>query len=251
LAEIILLVLIAYVIRKLYLWGKNKDNKSEENELMCNTKDNKEYSFEQHLEKTAKTKTEADKKYNNRAIILDTETTGLSNKDELIELSLLLVKFDKEGYLEPIANYTGLREPNCQIHPRAQAKHGLSMNDLEGKNLDFEICYKIFDKADFLVAHNSSFDKRYIENEFDYLSNKEWFCSYRDIDWKSRGFDSQKLVDLVNEHKIEIKNEHRAKSDTLALFELLNQKASPKTTYFNQLLRNNNIRQKDIDFSNN
>ena len=247
-AEIIFLVLIVYGIRKIYLWRKNKDNKSKGNNLKNKTKNNQEYNFEPHLEKTAQSKTETDKKYDNKAIILDTETTGLSNNDELIELSLLLVEFDKQGNLEPIADYTGLKEPDCQIHPQAKAKHGLSINDLEGEKLNLESCYDIFDRANFIVAHNSSFDKKYIDKEFDYLSEKEWLCSYKDIDWDDRGFESQKLVDLVNNHDIEIENEHRAKSDTLALFELLNQKASPNTTYFNQLLRNNNIRQKDISF---
>ena len=108
-AEIIFLVLIVYAIRKLYLWRKNKNNKSKGNNLKNKTKNSQEYSFEQHLEETAKSKTETDKKYNNKAIILDTETTGLSNKDELIELSLLLVEFDKQGNLAPITNYTGLK----------------------------------------------------------------------------------------------------------------------------------------------
>ena len=237
-------MLLVYFIRKVYLWRKDKNKR---NDVIVKTN----HSFEEHLQVTDKNTVESDEKYNNRAILLDTETTGLTGEDELIELSLLLVEFDDNGNLEPIAEYTGLREPNCRIHPGAQAKHGLTMDDLAGEALDLESCYNIFDKSNFLVAHNSSFDKKYIEDEFDYLSDKIWLCSYRYIDWKSRGFKSQKLVDLAKSHDIDIEDEHRAESDTLALFELLNQKASPRTTYFNQLLRNNNIRQRDIDFRDN
>lgn len=148
-----------------------------------------------------------------------------------------------------VDQYTGMREPEVSIYPMAIKKNGIKEFDLKDKKLNREKCKKLLAQADFLIAHNASFDKRFMIKEFDFLKSKEWLCSYRDIKWSDKGFESRKLFNLVNHHEIKFENAHRSKSDTEALFHLLNQKASPQTTYFNQLLRNNKIKQKEIDFN--
>ena len=49
------------------------------------------------------------------AAFLDTETTGLAEDDEVIELSIALFEFDREAgsFVGSIDRYTGLREPHC------------------------------------------------------------------------------------------------------------------------------------------
>jgi len=187
-------------------------------------------------------------RYNNKALILDTETTGLTTIDEFIEITAVLVEFDKQGSLTVIDKYTGLREPNVDINPEAQNVHNITHDMLKDQQIDYQRLYSLFDEADFLVAHNASFDKRFIEKEFKKLNSKVWLCSMNGIRWRKRGFNSKGLQNLLNDHDIDTEQAHRAESDVMSLIELLNSKASPRSTYFNQLLRNNNIRQKDIEF---
>jgi DNA polymerase-3 subunit epsilon len=187
-------------------------------------------------------------KYNNKAIILDTETTGLTKFDEFIEITVALVEFDQNGKLTVIDLYTGLREPNVEIHPKAQEVHNINSEMLKNKKIDYQRIYSLFDEADFLVAHNASFDRRFIVKEFKDLKDKLWLCSMDGISWRKRGFNSKGLQTLLKEHNINTNQAHRSESDVMALIQLLNQKNRSKNTYFKQLLHNYKISLKDIDF---
>lgn len=227
--------IIIFCISIYFLFLK-KDEKDEKGEIMYN--ENVNSSNEKKF-------------FNNRAILLDTETTGLYNKDEIIELSLMLVKFNQEGELTLIDEYTGLREPNVKIHPKAKQVHGLDKSHLKNKSLDKNKCIQIFSKANFIIAHNSSFDKRFIKKHFDYFTDnkKIWLCSCKDIPWRKYGFNSAKLQNLLKKHNIKIEKEHRAKDDTKALMELLSKRNEAGITYFNILLKNNNIKKEVIKMS--
>lgn len=187
-------------------------------------------------------------KYNDRALIIDTETTGLTISDEFIEITTVLVKFDQQGNLTISDKYTGLREPNVEIKPKAQMVHNIDQQMLENKNIDHQKLYELFNQTDLLVAHNISFDKRFIKKEFEDLNNKTWLCSMIGIRWYKKGFNSKGLQYLIKAHDIEPEQTHRSESDVMALIKLLNYKASSNNTYFNQLLRNYNIEEKDIEF---
>jgi len=205
----------------------------------------KEYS---NTQKISKQKNNNNHKYNNKAIIIDTETTGLTNIDEFIEITAALVEFDPQGKLNVIDLYTGLREPNVDINPKAQEVHNINFKMIKDKEIDYQRLYTLFDEADFLVAHNASFDRRFILKEFKDLKDKVWLCSMNGISWRKRGFNSKGLQNLLQEHNINTKQAHRSEADVMALIKLLNQEISPTNTYFNQLLKNHNISQKDIEF---
>lgn len=180
-------------------------------------------------------------KYDNKAIIIDTETTGLTINDEFIEITAILVEFDKQGNLTIIDKYTGLREPNVNIDPKAQKVHNIDQQMLKNKQIDQQKLDNLFNQADLLVAHNVSFDKKFIKKEINGLNNKVWLCSMNGIKWYKKGFNSKGLQYLLKAHDIDPEQAHRSESDVLALIELLNYKASSNETYFKQLLRNYNI----------
>ncbi|WP_157014445.1 DNA polymerase III subunit epsilon [Mesorhizobium xinjiangense] len=101
-----------------------------------------------------------------REIIFDTETTGLdAREDRIIEIGgIELVNRFPTGrsfheYIHP-----GGRE----IHPDAQAVHGISLADLEGKPAFAEVAQKFIAFIDGakLVAHNAGFDMGFINREF-------------------------------------------------------------------------------------
>lgn len=99
----------------------------------------------------------------NREIILDTETTGLSNSDKIVEISLLeTVCGIKTGrklhfFLNPVT----------QISKKAQEIHGLTNEKLEKFPKFFEIAEEIikFIGEGNIVAHNAKFDRRMLNNE--------------------------------------------------------------------------------------
>ena len=62
---------------------------------------------------------------------LDTETTGLTSNDEVIEFAIVLFRYDvSRRKLRVIDRYRGLREPSCAIAPGAEAVHGISLDQV-------------------------------------------------------------------------------------------------------------------------
>lgn len=88
-------------------------------------------------------------------VILDTETTGFTGLDEVIELSVIdgsgQVLIDKKRF-----------KPKCEIHPGAQEVHGIKIEDLQDA-MDFgdfaEELDAILHKRR-IVIYNSNFDLR-------------------------------------------------------------------------------------------
>ena len=101
--------------------------------------------------------------YQNRQIILDTETTGFYNSDAIVELSMLEIVNGK---------YTGsffhsYFNPIIKVSEGAQSIHKLTNDRLKDEPL-FES--KVEDIIKFIshskiVAHNSNFDMRMLNNE--------------------------------------------------------------------------------------
>lgn len=172
------------------------------------------------------------------AAFIDVETTGFSNRDEIIEFAIALFQFYQETgeILTILESYTGLREPKAPIHPRATAVHGIREDHLIGRALDEKRIQGILDKASFLIAHNASFDRRFVRRLFPQVEKKEWLCSMNGIDWKREGFSSKSLEHLLESHQIGKKELHRAHLDVAASIELLSLKNSENKTYLYQML---------------
>lgn len=100
-----------------------------------------------------------------REIIFDTETTGLdSREDRIIEIGgVELVNRFPSGRFIHFYIHPGDR----QIHPEAQAVHGISMADLQGKPRFAEIAeeFLAFTDGAKLIAHNAGFDMGFVNQE--------------------------------------------------------------------------------------
>ncbi|RST88133.1 DNA polymerase III subunit epsilon [Aquibium carbonis] len=100
-----------------------------------------------------------------REIIFDTETTGLdSREDRIIEIGgVELVNRFPSGRFIHFYIHPGDR----QIHPEAQAVHGISLADLQGKPRFAEIAeeFLAFTEGAKLIAHNAGFDMGFVNQE--------------------------------------------------------------------------------------
>lgn len=102
-----------------------------------------------------------------REIIFDTETTGLdSSADRIIEIGAVELE---NRFVTGRSFHVFINPDGRDIHPDAEAVHGISMAHLADKPKFREIIQDWLDFTDGakLIAHNASFDVGFFNAEFD------------------------------------------------------------------------------------
>jgi DNA polymerase-3 subunit epsilon len=180
--------------------------------------------------------------------ILDTETTGLDHKnDEIIEIAIRKwIYHKKEHYLvKPLEEYAQLNEPvRNDISELITDLTGITKEDVKGKKIDWGRVVSILGESDFILAHNAGFDRPMLEavREVKEMSaSKFWTCSFKQVDWASKGFISSKQELLSIFHGFHYSG-HRALTDVDALANLLLQ-----GDYLKEILANAKIKQVRVD----
>lgn len=105
-------------------------------------------------------------------ILFDTETTGLSDKDDVVQLAALI---HEEGS-EDVHTFMEYAKPTAPMHPKAQATHGISEAQLQDALLSEFVVQNWWDEIHAFAAkstivfagHNVHFDinmvKRYLDD---------------------------------------------------------------------------------------
>lgn len=163
--------------------------------------------------------------------IVDVETTGLSAHDEVIELGMVLFQYDRSTgtVLGVVDEYAGLREPGVPMTPGAFAVHGISLEQLKGHHLDYDRVEAIFTRAEFIVAHNAPFDRRFVVRLSETAAEKPWLCTMRGVNWYAKGCHSRRLQDLMRAFHVEQAQAHRALADVYGVLALLNCRVGGQT----------------------
>lgn len=136
------------------------------------------------------------------AAIVDLETTGLSaTEDDVIQLGILTVGLDEKGNIVTINSaYKALNEPSEPLSSFIIKHTGLTDQILDGHTFDVkEVMNKELKNVDFVIAHNASFDRPFMDATFGNVW-LPWFCSCRgDADWKSLGYPSSALKNILSD----------------------------------------------------
>ena len=156
-------------------------------------------------------------------LILDTETTGMGNTAEVIELSVINTKGETllDTLIEPRAK---------RMNPYAQRVHGISYSMLKGAPKWTEVLPQLSEIADkrTILAWNASFDARMLEisSELWELPHPRWLyvCAMK-LYAKGRGIKNRGLQKcLIDEdlgHLLETHRAHRALGDVYFTLEVL------------------------------
>lgn len=156
-------------------------------------------------------------------LIVDTETTGLGNRDEIVEIALILFEFDTNSgkIFEIIEEYTGLREPSVLCDLSALQVHGISAGMTRGKWLNKEKVIDLFTRTDIVFAHNDAFHRDFIQRLYPELPPRTWACTMRHILWNWEGYFGISLGDIATHYKIYRSITHRAYDDAMAVMAIL------------------------------
>jgi DNA polymerase III epsilon subunit-like protein len=123
-----------------------------------------------------------------RLIFFDTETTGNTEKDFLLQIA----------YKTGSANFTGLYKPEIKIPPEASAIHHITNKMVADKppfreSPDYEKIKKLFeDKDSVVVAHNAPFDLMIVEKEN--VKPDKFICTLR----VARELDTEGKIERYN-----------------------------------------------------
>jgi len=158
-----------------------------------------------------------------RVIVLDTETTGLDQRNErIIELAMLSVLVDTATGLPvgPVTTYESFEDPGKPIPPAITEITGIDDSMVRGQRIDDAHVAELVQTADLIVAHNAGFDRPFVEARLPVFATRAWNCSFAGIDWKAQGSGSAKLEFLAHERGW-FYDAHRALVDCHALLQVL------------------------------
>ena len=175
------------------------------------------------------------------AACIDIETTGFSPRsDAITEIAIALFRYNRDSgqILGIVDQLSSIQEPRVPIPPRVAQLTSITTQLTQGRVIDWESVSRIIEQADFLVAHNAEFERRFLSQIPELLDGKLLLCSQLLPTWHKPGIrKSVKLEDLTAGHAIP-HDAHRAYGDVVAMVKLL-ATSSPITgaPYFAEVLR--------------
>lgn len=165
-----------------------------------------------------------------KAIVLDTETTGLDPlTDKIIELGMVAFEFcPKTGQAyRVLGTFNELEDPHFPIPKESTKVHGITDEMVAGKSIKDDTVSAFIESARLIIAHNAKFDRPFVEARFPIFQNLSWACSHAQIPWNEEGISSSKLEFLAYRFGFHYEG-HRASNDCFALLEVL-QKEFPES----------------------
>ena len=153
-----------------------------------------------------------------RVAYVDTETTGLSSKqDRIIEIAVVLAEVDwvTGAIVQRLDEYHGLQDPGRKIPWDAIAVHGITDAMVRGQKIEGRKVFRMLAAADMAVAHNSGFDKGFVAQVAPLSNDLLWGCSCRGIPWRKLypGLASTSLQALSDYFGSPKGSAHRAMGD--------------------------------------
>lgn len=170
-------------------------------------------------------------------LVVDTETTGLSNRDEIIEFAAIAFEFDPNTGIinKRLDEYSGLREPKVLCDPEALRIHGITPGMTRGRSLDKSRILELFTRTQIVIAHNAAFDQAFLQRLFADLPEKPWACTLRQILWDWEGYFQTNLSAIAKHYGISQEITHRARSDAEVVFQLLSKPNCLNVPHIKQL----------------
>lgn len=174
------------------------------------------------------------------AAVIDVETTGLNHeKDEIIQIAI------RPFFVSPsTGEISGLRktivalqQPTVSLPPIIIDITGFRDEDLVGQSIPWNKVAKVLSKCQFIIAHNASFDRKWVEkalrdNSLQVPEDAIWCCSMTQVDWTPIIRCSRALEVICAWHGFYY-DSHNAVADVDATLHLLR-----KNAYMKEMLEN-------------
>lgn len=149
-----------------------------------------------------------------RCLIIDTETSGLEDSSELIEVGAILYSIENQCSLQELATLLPADANEAEVINRIKPSALREMVET-GSFHAREMLTGMSKKADVYVAHNAEFDSKRIMGDTSFLSlaSLPWLCTMSDFKWPLATRESGSLINLALDHGIGVASAHRALTD--------------------------------------
>lgn len=139
-----------------------------------------------------------------RALIIDTETTGLDPAaDSVIEIGAVLYSVEHRTTLAQFSRLMPIgANPAESINRIPPSALGPDLPDVGGFD-------RLIEVADVFVAHNADFDSAFLSR----WRERPWLCTRNDFAWPMQVRAGESLVSLALNHGIGVTSAHRALTD--------------------------------------
>ncbi len=156
-------------------------------------------------------------------LCLDTETTGLSHRDDrIIELGIVAFEYDSDTaqIIRVVDRYNGFEDPGAPLSREIVEITGITDAMVQGQLLDDERVGRLAEQASLVIAHNAAFDRPFVEARYPAFAQIPWACSLMQIDWQAERLQARSLEYLLFKFGWCI-NAHRALDDAEGVLGLL------------------------------
>jgi len=157
-------------------------------------------------------------------ICIDTETTGLNHtEDKIIELGIVAFEFDPltAEIIRVTDRYNGFEDPKRPLSNEITEITGITDEMVAGQVFDDDKVMSLADKAALVIAHNSAFDRKFVEARYPVFARLPWACTVSQIDWSKERISSRTLEYLLYKCGGYSINAHRALDDAEGVLGLL------------------------------
>jgi DNA polymerase-3 subunit epsilon len=157
------------------------------------------------------------------AAVVDVETTGTNpDRDKIIETGICLFEYDRHNgrIYKVLGSWEWFEDPGFSIPPEITTITGITDEMVAGHSIDDRAVNDLLARVVLIIAHNATFDRRFLERRLPAFAIKHWACSRSDIDWKAEGIRSSSL-EFVAYSLGFFHDGHRATSDCRATLHML------------------------------
>jgi DNA polymerase-3 subunit epsilon len=133
------------------------------------------------------------------AAFVDTETTGLEDDAEIIELGLVPFAYDAESgvvydVFPPLSYF---EEPKRPIPEEVQELTGIVPAMVRGQRIDDAAVNELLGRTHLVLAHSARFDRPKCERRLPLFAQRPWACTQEEISWRDFGVAGGALGNIL------------------------------------------------------
>lgn len=155
-------------------------------------------------------------------LMVDVETTGLDYRnDQIIELGAVLFSYGPDGRIYTVSEpYQSFNDPGMPIPAEITKLTGITDEMVAGHKMDLTEVDEMIGVANFIVAFNANFDRKFIERVNMGAVKKPWGCAMSQVPWQAEGIAGRRLEYIAHAQGF-FYEAHHAIDDCLAAIHLL------------------------------